>query len=93
MPGEKALIQPGQWVVFTHVQVLPSWKARCRVAWSPVTTLADGLRYWRMPRQRRWLSTNVPIPEAHVGLISIALVMGLLWPRRVVPERSLRGLG
>ena len=46
-----------------------------------------------MANTRRWRWRNVPLPEIHLSLLGVGLILNLLWPRRITAARSVRRLG
>lgn len=46
-----------------------------------------------MYERRGWLWKNVPVPEAHLGLLVIGATMNVIWPRRIGTGRPVRRPG
>jgi len=46
-----------------------------------------------MAGARRWRWRNVPLPEGHLSLIAVGVILNVLWQRRISSARSVRLVG
>jgi protein-S-isoprenylcysteine O-methyltransferase Ste14 len=54
---------------------------------------ADNMRGHTMPKPREWRWSNVPLPEAHLGLGALGLVLSRRLPRRITSPSTARRIG
>jgi protein-S-isoprenylcysteine O-methyltransferase Ste14 len=46
-----------------------------------------------MERTLRWRWRNIPLPEVHLALLVVGLILNVVWRRRIASARSVRRFG